>query len=484
MRNNIVNFSDKELASTRKATEALLASTSATTSTLSCLAAGMVKLLRAGAKEFEDKTSGHCYNILTLTKISLSDAVRSAPIVSLLQDIVEQGTLVEVFGSKVRELEIISKDVAIDQLKSLVASGNVNQNVPEIALRALLRILVDNQHRKTGCRWSEATKSLFAIILDYGGPALAKIITEKLGGPSLVTMYCSARCNYAIPQKLEAQIFSWAASFYKEIGYTGVFSLAVDATAITLLLKVKGNRLIGLAYETEVLLKTAEDTINVVKDENTEKAKQANAFILAPLEEHVPSFILAISPVYKGQDHALVRHWFNQVLLWAGRRDMSVVGLGADGDSKVRKYYTERYKWHQGQTNSVIDIDFESFDYNFVVEDLREIGVEKPIPMIMFPAWRHLIKKWRNQLLNVKCLLIIGEGVAQLEHLMKTFEKDKLRCGLWKSDVFVKDKQNVEVALRIFKRRFAYAWRHGMQKKSRKIEKITLFLFKDIKHIL
>lgn len=112
---------------------------------------------------------------------------------------------------------------------------------------------------------------------------------------------------------------------------------------------MKGNRLIGLASETEVVLKTAEDIINVVKDENTEKAKQANAFVLAPLQEHVPSFILAISPVYKGQDHALVRHWFNQVLLWAGRRDMSVVGLGADGDSKVRKYYTERYKRHQGQ---------------------------------------------------------------------------------------------------------------------------------------
>ena len=182
-------------------------------------------------------------------------------------------------------------------------------------LPALVRNLVDNQDRKTGCRWSEATKSLFAIILDYGGPALAKIITEKLGGPSLVTMYRSARCNYAIPQKLEAQIFSQAASFYKQFGYTGVFSSALDAIAITPLLKVKGNRLIRLASETEVVLKTAEDIINVVRDENTEKAKKANAFVLAPLQEHVPSFILAISPVYKGQDHALVRHWFNQVLL-------------------------------------------------------------------------------------------------------------------------------------------------------------------------
>ena len=63
VRNNIVNFPEKELALLRKATEALLASTSASTSTLSWLAAGVVKMLKAGAKEFEDKTSGHCKGI-------------------------------------------------------------------------------------------------------------------------------------------------------------------------------------------------------------------------------------------------------------------------------------------------------------------------------------------------------------------------------------------------------------------------------------
>ena len=36
-----------------------------------------------------------------------------------------------------------------------------------------------------------------------------------------------------------------------------------------------------------------------------------------------------------------------------------------------------------------------------------------------------------------------------MEHLMKTYEKDRIRSGLWKSDVFVKDKQNVNAALRI-----------------------------------
>ena len=105
----------------------------------------------------------------------------------------------------------------------------------------------------------------------------------------------------------------------------------------------------------------------------------------------------------------------------------------------------DQFKRRHGQKNAVIDIDYESFDDNFV-------GIANPVPTIMFPDWRHLIKKWRNQLLNVTRLLVIGHGVTQLEHLMKTFESDRMRCGLWKSDVFVKDKQNVQAAVRVLQK--------------------------------
>ena len=46
-------------------------------------------------------------------------------------------------------------------------------------------------------------------------------------------------------------------------------------------------------------------------------------------------------------------------------------------------------------------------------------------------------------------VLVLGKGVVQIEHLMKTYEMNRIRSGLWKSDVFVKDKQNVDAALRI-----------------------------------
>ena len=36
---------------------------------------------------------------------------------------------------------------------------------------------------------------------------------------------------------------------------------------------------------------------------------------------------------------------------------------------------------------------------------------------------------------------------------MKTFESDRMQCGLWKSDVFGKDKQNVQAAVRVLQKK-------------------------------
>ena len=151
--------------------------------------------------------------------------------------------------------------------------------------------------------------------------------------------------------------------------------------------------MIGLATENECVVTTAQDIMNVVKNQEYVKAKQANAFLLAPLQEHVPSFVLAISPVYNGQDHALVTHWFNQVALWGSRNDITVAGLGADGDSKVRKYYVDRFRKNEEDRNDAISLNYDSFDFNIVVEDFQNMDFDVPVPTIMFPDWRHLIKK-------------------------------------------------------------------------------------------
>lgn len=43
----------------------------------------------------------------------------------------------------------------------------------------------------------------------------------------------------------------------------------------------------------------------------------------------------------------------------------------------------------------------------------------------------------------------MGKHIAQIEHLMKMYPEFKLECPLWKSDVYVHDKQNVDAATRV-----------------------------------
>ena len=263
--------------------------------------------------------------VLEMSQISSDEAMGTKAVQCLLQEMVEYSALIDMYRAKLQDMQsqLKGKEIVIEELKALMEQNSANRAVSEIAIKvaavienpdqdclvlaSLLKNMIEN--RGTPIKhWNDDTKSLFATILDYGGPALARIVKAKIGGPSLQTMYPTARCNYAMPVKLEERSIKLAASFYKKIGYGGVFQLAVDATAVIPSLRVNGNRLIRLATEKDCVVTTAQDITNVVKNQEYEKAKQANAFLLAPQQEHVPSFVFAISPVYNGQDHALVRH--------------------------------------------------------------------------------------------------------------------------------------------------------------------------------
>jgi len=49
-----------------------------------------------------------------------------------------------------------------------------------------------------------------------------------------------------------------------------------------------------------------------------EKARLANAFVLTPLKEHVPNFMLAVSAAVKSQNFETVVNWFNNTIKWGG----------------------------------------------------------------------------------------------------------------------------------------------------------------------
>ena len=57
-----------------------------------------------------------------------------------------------------------------------------------------------------------------------------------------------------------------------------------------------------------------------------------------------------------------------------------------------------------------------------------------------------IIIDWFNQSIKIDTH---SPKVVQLEHIIKTCEAHRLESGLWKSGIFVKDKQNVKAATRI-----------------------------------
>ena len=349
VRENVYKCEREEMAMARAAQKAVYSYTVLSANFGANIATQILASIRNDVENLEEKALRPYKIVLEMADMT-REAMNKKNVQCLSQDMVEQCVLLDLYCSKVQELKskLKDKEAAMEEIKLTMEHSNVNRAVPDIALKiaaimenkeddsgalaSLLKKLIQNRGTPVK-RWSESTKFLFAIILDYGGPALAKIVQEKIGRPSLQTMYCTAKCNYAIPNKLEEQALKGARSFYNKIGYDGVFALAVDATAVIPTLRVKGNKIIGLATEQEITVTSAQDILNVVKNKEHDLAKQANAFILAPLQDHILPFVLAVGPVFKGQDHTLVRHWCNQVILWGARNKITILGLGADGDS-------------------------------------------------------------------------------------------------------------------------------------------------------
>ena len=313
---------------------------------------------------------------------------------------------------------------------------------------SVLSDIINNFGKNSGQRsWRDESKSVFALVLDYGGPALLRQLNTVLHGPSLSTLYKEVRLPYQIPNQLEDSTFARAKIFFDKMKCHGPFQIAIDATPVLPSLRIRGNEIYGYATGDKVIVRNANDIISVLKSERYVKARQVTAFMLAPLKVSGPFFILALKPVMKGETSFTVKDWYNTAQRLAAENGLHIVGLGADGDSKVRKFYLDTFSKDYIPSGQQLTLSYPTFNFAATLN----MYDNEAIPSIMFPDWRHLFKKWRNQLLNMRKLLLLGKHVVQIEHLIQIYEPYKLDSGLWKSDVYVRDKQNVDAAIRILK---------------------------------
>lgn len=317
-------------------------------------------------------------------------------------------------------------------------------------LTTFLWDIIDNMKKRRPV-WSETTMSLFSLLLNYGGPTTVELVRKNFGGPHLSSVYIKSRQSTEVSNIFHASVFANAANFYKAIlpPYIEIkdviFTLAIDATPVLPLVRAKGNTLIGFATRHKIEVRSANDIIQIFKDKDLELAQQSYAFILAPLRSDIPYFILAAPPVIKGESKVTVSRWMNDAVTWAKEYDIHILGVGADGDSKVRSYYLQMLS-DKPAGLEFLTIDRVDFLFHLPLNHLSSYAE------CSFPDPRHLIKKWRNQILNVRRLLTFGKYLVQLEHIMEVADSEKYKheLGLWKTDIKVNDKQNVNAAIRLF----------------------------------
>ena len=62
--------------------------------------------------------------------------------------------------------------------------------------------------------------------------------------------------------------------------------------------------------------------------------------------------MLAVSAAVKGQNFETVVKWSNSAIKWGAQQNLKILGPGADGDSKFRKYYFEGFlkRWNHCRT--------------------------------------------------------------------------------------------------------------------------------------
>ena len=141
-------------------------------------------------------------------------------------------------------------------------------------------------------------------------------------------------------------------------------------------MKVHGNKIFGLAQRDQVVVKSAEDIIRVVEDTSLEKTKLLNAFVIAPVHLPEPFYVLALSPVMKGENSQTMSCWFDQAVQMAVDNNLPIIGIGADGDSKVRKFYMDTYIKKAQETDG-LTLDFEGFDFA-VVKCIGATNIARP----------------------------------------------------------------------------------------------------------
>ena len=144
---------------------------------------------------------------------------------------------------------------------------------------SVLSDIINNFGKIGGERlWKDESKSVFALVLDYKGPALLRQLNTVFRGPSLSTLFKEVRLPYQIPNQLEDSTSGRAKIFFDKMKCHAPFQIAIDDTPVLPSLPIRGNEIYGYATGDKVIIRNANDIISPLKSERYVKARQVTGY--------------------------------------------------------------------------------------------------------------------------------------------------------------------------------------------------------------
>lgn len=143
----------------------------------------------------------------------------------------------------------------------------------------------------------------------------------------------------------------------------------------------------------------------------------------------------------ENRDH--IARWYETTCEFALNSGLRVIGLGADGCSLVRSYYSTKCL-----TTDLMCIPPDSYVLTGGAFK-HTIHWNEQVNFICFSDPRHLLKKFRNPMLSLSMVMVIGDHLVDLNDVRLTFKHLKLECGIYRTDFDVSDKQNVDAVMRL-----------------------------------
>jgi hypothetical protein len=379
-------------------------------------------------------------------------------------------------GSATNQLKITSFFNVIDKITTLVAGNQQVQSVvqselekssilackPLLAnLSPLLKQLMCNAEKNSQKhphmrRHDEIIKKFCISLFIYCGPMAYDFIHKNMPEalPSLCTVQREIRKD-CLPVNEGEFRFDQLLSHLKSYKAPNAIVIGEDATRLISRVDYDSetNKLVGFVLPVDAKGLPIRDAFVATSFDFIEKsfsnsaiAKYAFVYMAQCLSEKIPPFCLGCfgtNNKFKTED--VLKRW-KYIFEECGKRGITVLSFGADGDPRELKAMQMSY--HLMCKASPVPLLCQ--EYKVPSGWLSWFAVRRSTGMAYVQDMVHVAVKLKSRLLRVSSILPLGQYVAGLHHLrllQKSFGKDQ--HGLREKDINVKDKQNYDAVLRM-----------------------------------